>query len=975
MNRAGAARRSLARLGLVLSIVLATAAPGTAQISTATVQGKVSDATGVLPGVTVTARETDSGFSRDVITDAEGLYTIAGLRPGTYEIRVTMDQYKPQARTVTALVGQTLTVDFSVSPDLTYSETVQVVSERLSDIRTTEVTTNVTQEQLQYLPQNTRNFLNMAALAPNMRVSDSETRKEVKSGALPSQHTNVFIDGVSFKNDLILGGVVGQDASRGSPFPQNAVQEFQVLTQNFKAEYEKASSAIITAITKSGGNTFRGEVFSFYQDRRLVQNEGVRQVDGLFTKIDDLKDPPFNQPKPTYERWQWGASLGGPIIRDRMQFFGSYEENRQDRDGTVLVGTVTGAPQALVDRLRAFEGTFTSPFREKLLFGKASYQPRAAHHFQATYNFRNETDIRGFGGQGGSNSFQTAENVRNRVDSLQTKYQIAGTTGLNETYLSYQRYRWNPTAENYDIVGENFSGLLRIGGRDTNQHMVQQRTSLRHDHTRFLRWRGSHTAKVGGLVNYADYNVRTELNGNPLFVYVGGISWDFPARASYGVGDPTQNGTNWQFGLFAQDDWAVTPRLTVNLGLRWDFESGMFDTDYVTPNDVRQAAAPFVDNNRYLTGGDARSPFYGAWQPRLGFSYDLLGDGRSVAFGGYGRYFDRILYGWTTQERARLRYATRTFQFSQSGGIRDGVETIPWDPSYLSRQGLDTLIERGIAPNPEVHLLDNELKPPVSDQWSLGLRQRIGNIVTSLTYSGIRTQNILTFIRGNRRPDGTCCLVVPGYSGLIIADPEGREAWFDGLYVQAQRPYGAGGSRWGFSFTYTLGRSEETGNDRFSLDYRTAADYPRHPTGNDERHRIVTTGIFGLPFDFVGSVFVTLGSGTPYTINDQSQGVTADLSHIRWNAGRPADEFKGSFIIPNAWAYRSVDLQLEKAFRFGERRAVSLIFQGFNIFSFDNFGGFQGNIPRLPATNPNFGRPSNLLDPGSRLQFGLRYGF
>jgi outer membrane receptor protein involved in Fe transport len=958
------------RAALLLVLILGTAIPAAAQMSTATVQGRVSDPTGVLPGVTVTARETESGFSRDATTDPEGRYTLAGLRPGTYEIRVTLDQYKPQARTVTALVGQTLDVDFSVRPDLAYSETVQVVSERLSDIRTSEITTNVTQEQLQYLPQNSRNFLNFAALAPGLRVADNEFRKEVTSGALPSQHTNVFIDGVSFKNDLILGGVVGQDASRGSPFPQNAVQEFQVLTQNFKAEYEKASSAIITAITRSGTNNYRGEIFSFYQDKNLVQNEGVRQVNGIFTKIDDLKT--VGAPKPTYERLQWGASLGGPIVRDRLQFFGSYEENRQDRDGTVLVGTVTGAPQALVDRLRTYEGTFTSPFREKLLFGKVSFQPRQAHHLQATYNFRNESDIRGFGGQGGSNSFETAENVKNRVDSLQAKYQIAGAKGLNESYVSYQRYRWNPTAENYDKVGENFSGLLRIGGRDTNQHLVQARTSMRHDHTRFLRWRGAHTAKVGGVVSFADYDIRKELNGNPLFVYVNGISWNFPARAMYGVGDPDLSGNNWQIGAFAQDDWVVTPRLTVNLGVRWDYETGMINTDYVTPEAVRNATGSFIDGSRYFTDGDDRSPFYGALQPRLGLSYDVRGDGRSIAFGGFGRYYDRVLYDWTLAERARLQYATRTFQFSQDGGIRDGVQTIVWDPTYLSRAGLDSLIARGIAPAPEVHLMDNDVKPPVSNQWSLGFRQKMGTIVASATYSGTRTKNILTFIRGNRRPDGTCCLTVPGYSGIIVADLEGREAWFDALYLQAERSFGTNGKRWGFSFTYTLGDARETGGDQFSLDYPTAADYPVHPTNNDERHRVVTTGIFGLPWDIIGSAFITLGSGTPYTITDNSRGPLADQSHIKRNAGRP-DQY--GFIIPNAWAYRSVDLQLEKAFEFGAHNAVSVIFQGFNVFSYDNFSGYQGNIPTLPATNPNFGKPSNMVDPGRRLQFGLRYGF
>ena len=157
---------------------------------------------------------------------------------------------------------------------------------RVVETRTSQVATNVTEEQVRFLPQNTRNFLNFAALAPGFRVADNEFRKEITAGALPSQNTNVFIDGVSYKNDSILGGVVGQDSSRGSPFPQNAVQEFQVLTQNFKAEDQKAGSAIITAITRSGGNAFRGDVFSFYQDKGAAQNQGVQNVSGVFEAVD-----------------------------------------------------------------------------------------------------------------------------------------------------------------------------------------------------------------------------------------------------------------------------------------------------------------------------------------------------------------------------------------------------------------------------------------------------------------------------------------------------------------------------------------------------------------------------------------------------------------------------------------------------------------------------------------------------------------
>jgi hypothetical protein len=963
MRGAGRVRYATVWTALVMTVVLAAATGAGAQVSTGTIQGQVSDASGILPGVTVMARDTESGFTSETVTTERGHYTIAGLRPGTYEIRVMMDQYKPQARTIQVLVGQTLTVDFKVSPDVTYNETVEVVSERLADTRSTEISTNVTQDQIKYLPQNNRNFLNFAALAPGLRVSDNELRKEFTGGALPSQNVNVFIDGVSYKNDVIDGGVVGQDASRGNPFPQNAVREFQVLTQNFKAEYEKAASAIITAVTKSGGNRLSGEVFSFYQDKALVDNETiVRDANQMLVKGE-------TNPKPAYERWQWGASVGGPIIKDRAQFFGSYEENRQDRQNTVLVGTVSTAPPALVADLRTREGVFTSPFREKLLFTKASFQPAPGHQGEVTYSWRNETDIRGFGG---TTAVEAAENVRNGVNSVQGKWQMANTKSLNEAYISYQRYRWNPEPENEEIVGLNYQGLLRIGGRDTEQLIVQQRTSIRDDYTRFITWKGSHSAKLGAVMSFLDYDVNKQFTGNPLYQFRGDISWGFPASAQFGSGNPDLSASNFQFGIYGQDDWTMG-RLTLNLGLRWDYESDMLNNDYVTPENVRVATASFVDNARYFTDGDDRPPFYGMLQARIGASYALTEDGQTVIFGGFGRYYDRVLYNSTLDERFRLQYAVRTFQFSTDGGIRDGQQTIVWDPSYLSVAGLNQIIASGRAPNPEVFLIANDTKPPVSDQYSFGLRHTFKGIVTSATYSGARSRNLFTFLFGTRRPDGTCCLSVPGgFANILISDPEGRKAWYDALFVTADLPYGHRGRKWGFNLAYTLAQAEQNGGDLFSLDFPTAAAYPRYPTSTDERHRLVMTGIVGLPWDIIASTFITLGSGTPYTIDDQSLGGGVNQRKLQRNGGRP-EQF--GFIIPDAWAYRSVDLQVEKAFRFHNTQAFSVIFQGFNIFSFDNFSGYQGFIPTLPAVNINFGRPNSLIDPGARLQFGLRYAF
>ena len=150
-----------------------------AQVSTATIQGTVSDATGVLPGATITAREEQSGFTHETVSGADGTFTLAGLRPGRYEITLSISPFKPQARTVQLLVGQTVSVDFALKSDLAFAEAVTVVSDwRVEDIKTTEITTNVTQEQLLYLPQNSRNFLNFAALAPGLRVSHTVPQRD-----------------------------------------------------------------------------------------------------------------------------------------------------------------------------------------------------------------------------------------------------------------------------------------------------------------------------------------------------------------------------------------------------------------------------------------------------------------------------------------------------------------------------------------------------------------------------------------------------------------------------------------------------------------------------------------------------------------------------------------------------------------------------------------------------------------------------
>lgn len=934
--------------GLLL-LTLCTAGPAAAQTTTANVRGTVRDASGAAAaGVKVTATEETSGFTYEATTRADGTYNLSGLPPGSYEVKAETEP--PQSRAVRALIGQTLEIDLTAELE-TVSEEIDVVGEgTIAGIKDAEVSTNVTEEQIETLPQNNRNFLNFAALAPGVRVSDSELRKEVSSGALASRDTNVFIDGASFKSDVLEGGVVGQNESRGNPFPQNAVQEFRVLTQNYAAEYQKASSAVITAITKSGGNSLSGDVFAFYQDKDFVENDLFAEKRG--------------QPKPEYERWQGGLSVGGPIIEDRLHYFLTFENNRQDRANQVFLTNPDFRP-----RFGAYEGNFTSPFRSDLYFGKLSYQGENGQLIDLSANFRHETDIRSFGSQV---SFESAENLKNEVSTVLGKHTKGTGNFLNELTTSFQRYEWNPTPLNPGLVGLDYFGIIRIGGRDTQQNFTQDRLALRDDVTWFGgEWHGSHTVKGGANVDFLKYEVSKETFGNPKFNFRSDISLAFPFEAEYGFGNPNLDAKNEQIGLYIQDDWQISDRLTANIGVRWDYETDMLGVDYETPAAVRQALGPFIDDN-YFTDGNDRKPDYGQIQPRLGLSYDVGGNGKTVAFAGYGRYYDRVLYNHTLDERFRLQRTVLRFRFSEDGAPRDGQPTIVWRPEFLSRAGLDALIASGQGPAPEVFLIANDTHAPRSDQVSVGVRQLLGRTTITATYAGIESFNGFTFLFGNRRPDGTCCQQLsPNFSNVLISS-DTKKTWYDAFYLQVDRPYTSAG-RWGASLTYTYGKAEQNGGDLFSLDFPTVDAYPRYPTDTDERHRVVMSGIVGLPWGLRASTFITLGSGTPYHISDASRGFGPNEFRFRRNEGRPRQY---DFIVPDAWAYRSVDLRLQKDFPLPGDTEIGLVAEAFNAFNFKNYGCYDGFIaPENGSPNPNFGKPGCLLDTGRRLQLGLMFSF
>ncbi len=931
-------------LFVLLAVAMAASAFGqTSSSTTATIRGKVTNQAGAgLSGAEVDVVGVSSGFVRTGKTGGDGSFNLGGIIPGEVNVVVAAPGFDARSQNLRLLVGQNIEVNFVMSPQAVLNEQITVVGNQVVETRTAEAATNVTPREIESLPQDDRNFLHFAALAPGIRLSTDPQRKTIAGDAQPAEQTNIFIDGVSFKNDVLQGGAVGQDATRGNPFPQNAVQEFRVITQNYSAQYEKASSAIITAITKSGGNTLSGQAFVFYQPRNWVAPTASGfQFSTLATNA-------------TYHRTQPGLSLGGPIIKDHLNYFVSYEGDDEHATQIVNPGGGLGAQFA------QYAGAFPGPFKQTLVFAKLSWQPVANQLVDVSANYRREHETRDFGNH---TSFQSGTDLRNWVYGGIVREQWNNNTMLNQATLSFQKYGWNPKPLNPDLVGLDYQGVFRLGGNSTTQEFDQRRIELRDDfNLGTFKWQGDHQIQVGGNFDNMHYNVNKSLNGNPQFEFrndpANGFTFAQPFEANYGFGNPFLKATNSEYGIYGQDTWTVNNRLTMSLGLRWDYESHMLDENYVTPANIVAGLTGKVSSD-YFSNGSQRKPYKEEFQPRLGFTYDVTGAGKSILFGGYGKYYDRLFLNATLDERYRLQFPVYRIEFSPDG--RPG--TIKWQDSYLSKAGLNGLIAGG-AVRPEIFLLDNNTKPPYSNQFNLGFRQTFGQWVGSLSYNGVRGYRGFTWLSAT----GICCsALVPGFGNVIISDPAGKRYWYNAEYVTLDRPYTTQ-SRWGARFAWTHAKAEQNGNDLFSLDYPSAATYPKHEVPGSERDHINASAIFGLPWDVRFSTNIGLGTGAAFNVLDFTQGFSL--------ANRLQTlPFKNSIRPPKTWGFadRTVDFRAEKDFPAFRAMSVGVVAEVFNAFNWTSFGcldNFEG-----PGGNPNLGHPNCVIRLGRREQIGLKVNF
>ncbi|HZK78655.1 MAG TPA: carboxypeptidase-like regulatory domain-containing protein, partial [Gemmatimonadaceae bacterium] len=271
--------------GVIAAFALMVGAAGSlsSQTTTGTLKGSVTGTGGAaVSGAQITVRNTSSGVARNATARDDGTYVMPGIIPGTYEVSVRRIGTAPQTRTVVIQIGATQVQDFALVSQPTTLQTQVVTAASGRETQTSEIATNVTKEQIEKLPTPSRNFLDLAALTPGVTVTEDRVNgqfRTVAAGGQAPSAVNLFIDGTSFKNDLTQGGIAGQDASRGNPFPRNAVQEYRVISQNFKAEYQKASSAVITATTKTGGNVWSGNALVGYQNASMVGLDTFQRAD------------------------------------------------------------------------------------------------------------------------------------------------------------------------------------------------------------------------------------------------------------------------------------------------------------------------------------------------------------------------------------------------------------------------------------------------------------------------------------------------------------------------------------------------------------------------------------------------------------------------------------------------------------------------------------------------------------------------
>jgi carboxypeptidase family protein/TonB-dependent receptor-like protein len=928
----------------VFTAVAAVSVPVAAQTSSGVIEGTVTDVSGgVLPGVTVTARADSTGFIRSVATGAQGAYRLNELPPASYSVRFELAGFKPAEQSdVVLTIGSDVTLPVQLQVG-SVQESVTVSRALLVEATEKAVTTNITPTEVDALPLLGRRFVDLAALAPGVTrdyASVTSPTDSIAFAGLSENYKSLWFEGVDIGDEATGGGTNLSDSSRLN-IPQEAVQEFQVMSTQYSAEFGRSATGVINVLGKAGTNEWLGRGYYF------------RRGDGLD------KPNAFASGKTPYRQHLFGGSVGGPVVKDRMHFFGTY-------DGQSLHNVVTYTiPNFLQPFLPAFDNIAEAPQPSNAhnVYGKLTWSlSRNQYLSVSTLGGRSQQALAGTGGAVAADAGYT--NI-----SKDLYVATALTSVLSSQWTHVLRLAWSDVVTDRPASGP--AGItmtfpsFTFGERSNYpQNRVQKNyiamsaASYHRETSRF----GTHDVKFGASANLTTGSYTEERGFNGAYVFledklpVPGVPSTYPATFSIRTGSGTvENRDVNVFGFYAEDKLALRPGLTVTAGLRYDpqfWRGELAGQPIPTDIPIEQFWARFVAGDLKGTNYRAVPTDLKTFGPRVGVAWAPVNDAKTVVRAGWG-----IFNAFITTRFPTSAIGTYPDFLSSAFGNDVRITGIP-NLAFPDRMPMSALSKTGSA-SVSVPVPASLARFPSTQQFTMGMERQIAeSTVVSVSYSRILGRNLQRSYNVNsRRSDGTYPVLPSGIILNVSAwDATSRTNQFQVQLTRRLR------NNLSLDASYSWMRA-------FGLDAPVDANNPYSmdnwgPTVNDIRHRFVGNAVYRLPLDIQVGAVVTAASAPPYNIITGT-----DDNKDRNINDRPI--VNGVMLPPNAGrgnSYFDADLRLGKLVRVAGRR-LELMFEMFNLFNTVNYGNYIGNQKSV-----NFGQPTVALAPFQG-QLGVRLDF
>jgi hypothetical protein len=1020
----------------LLVVLLGAVCPGklfAQATASGNVQGTVTDSSGaIVPGAQVALTSTSTGAKRSVVTNTSGTYRFDLLPAGRYTVTISSTGFSTVVQNIELLVGGTATANASMVPG-SASQTVEVTGvTSLVDLQKTSVSTEITPSEVENLPMVGRDVANLAYLAPGVKAADSYDPTKSRYAILSvngagGRNVNVTVNGVDNKDNTV-GGPVMQ-------LPLEAVEEFQISTQRFSAENGRSEGAAINMITKRGTNGFHGSAFGFFRDTALDTDEKDPDGTGGQTNV-----------HPDYSRQQFGGSIGGPIKRDKLFTFFALEREREHQG---LAETGTSYNELVLAQQNGLAAepakSIPRPFFETRYNGRMDWAINSKNNAYVSYTSQANNSL-----NDQSDGTGDLSNGNFTVNHLQlasfTLNSVLSNTTVNQFTAGFQY--WN------NLISSNISAPLVIFpsasfGTNTNvpQQSFQRKWQFRDDFSKAI---GKHTFKAG--VDFIDNPVE-----GGFFEFSSTLEIDFAADPScilatanddtnkcgpsyypdqfatpgavtamaQANGDPYFLVATKQLGFYAQDDWKLTPRLMLNLGLRWDKDFNMIGGSDVKNSRtyLELVALNSPVSNPYVSSiaHDDNKDF----SPRVGFAYDLTGKGNHVLRGGFGLYYGNIFQN-IPLFMEQMANAT-VFQTVLS--LSSPTDTVPGTGKTLGewQYGVDAMPtipppSTELAPLSVGRLMDPKYRNPVTEEFNAGYTWAVNqNTAVEAEYTHVlglhenKTMNIdqkIPIDGALARPlDAAFAASDPPQPQLASVRDEqsiGR-SHYDGFNFSLRERMS---HRFQLAANYTLAWAYgyDSGGTSFRnypmLSTAPFASYEYGPSPNDERHHVTISGNVDLPKGFQVGPILQYGSARPYPLTNSANTlntgggtgtavVVPKSDPTNWFAfagdntgaqncfyglnGVAATCTIAKYDPLRGDPFFELDMRLAKNVRFGDKMNVQLVAQAFNLTNRANYGNDFGNSI---ASQSTFGHPAGFINPGSTTtprsiwgEFGARFTF